>query len=89
MDNAVGISNFILDNLVFPVYDVAYEIMFNAINSVMNGGLIRASPDLDPKLSRYGKGSRLFLNYLIITLGSVVASALAIRLWILWDQLRK
>ena len=84
-----GAGGFLMNEIIFPVWDTLYEIMFRAIDGVMNNQLKRANPDLDPQLSQYGKGSRLFLSYITITLGSVVGVAIVLRLWILFDALRR
>ena len=84
-----GAGGFIMSEIIFPIWDTLYEIMFRAVDGVMNNALKKSNPDLDPQMTRHGKGSRLFLSYVIITLGSVVGAGIAIRLWMLFDQIRR
>ncbi len=84
----LGIGSFLTQEILLPVYDQIYAIIFEAIDATTNNMLSKSAPKLHPSQTRKGDGSRLFLSYITIILLSVVGIGLTIRMWGIFESIR-
>ena len=82
----LGIGGFVSNWIIEPIWGTVYEVLYRSVDA-MTGGAIKdfLGNDYDPQ----NDGASKFLSLVFITVGSVLLAALAIRLFIIFEWLRK